>query len=194
MNAADLFARLDRELWVITAGAAGRRGGLVATFVSQASLPAELPRLLVGLAKQHHTWALVNAAGAFAAHLLGEEHLDWVWRFGLESGRDRDKLAGLAVRGGVTGSPVLEDAAGWLECRVEAALDTGDRTLFLGEVVDARPPGPGPLLTSRRLLELAAPDRKARLKELLLCDAAADAAAIRRWRQGKAGGAGPATR
>src|SRR5439155_21114765 len=117
-----------------------------------------------------------------AAHLLAEEHLDWVWRFGLGSGRDHDKLAGLAVRGGVTGSPVLEEAAGWLECRVEAALDTGDRTLYLGEVVAARPPGPGPLLTSRRLLELAPPDRKARLKELLLRDGAADAAAIRRWR------------
>src|SRR4051812_44968469 len=90
-----LFARLDRELWVITA-AASRRGGLVATFVSNASIVPELPRLLVGVAKQHHTWGLIEASGAFAAHLIGEQHVGWVERFGLHTGRDRDKLDGLA--------------------------------------------------------------------------------------------------
>ncbi len=57
--AAALFARTDRELWLLTAAAGGRRGGLIATFVSQASIVPDLPRVVVGLAKQHHTWQLV---------------------------------------------------------------------------------------------------------------------------------------
>ena len=58
-----------------------------------------------------------------------------MWRFGLRSGRDADKLAGLSMTTATTGSPILTDALGWLDCRVEARLDTGDRTVYLAEVV-----------------------------------------------------------
>src|SRR2546421_8699660 len=98
---AGLFAQLDRELWLVTAAAGGRRGGLIATAVSQASIVPALPRVLLGLARQHHTWELVEAGGAFALHLLGEEHLDLVWHFALHSGRTRDKLAGVPHQAGV---------------------------------------------------------------------------------------------
>src|SRR5437588_10674311 len=124
-----VFAQLDRELWLLTAAASGNRGGLVATFVSQASIVPEMPRVLVGMARQHRTWELIEASGAFALHLLGEEHLDWVIRFGLKSSRTVDKFDGLEHRPGPSGSPILRGAAGWLDCRVEAKLDTGDRTL-----------------------------------------------------------------
>ena len=61
--ASTLFAWLGRELWLVTAQAGGRRGGLIATFVNQASIVPEMPRVLVGLARQHHTWELVEASG-----------------------------------------------------------------------------------------------------------------------------------
>ena len=182
-DASNVFAQLDRELWLLTARAGPRRGGLIATFVNQASIVPALPRVLVGLARLHHTHGLVEAGGAFALHLLGEEHLDWVWRFGLESGRDLDKLHGLAVTDAVTGSPVLTDARGWLDCRVEARLDTGDRTVYLAEVVDGAMVRPGPVLTFKRMLQLAPPDRLRQLKESLADDADRDAEAIRAWRQ-----------
>jgi flavin reductase (DIM6/NTAB) family NADH-FMN oxidoreductase RutF len=180
---ATLFAQLDRELWLLTAAAGGGRGGLIATFVSQASLVPELPRVLVGLAKQHHTWGLVEASAAFALHLLDEQHMEWVWRFGLRSGRDGDKLHGLAVQTGVSGSPVLAEAPGWLDCRVEARLDTGDRTVYLAEVVASRLDRPGRPLTVKRLLELAPAERLRELKEQVARDSAVDAAAIRAWRE-----------
>jgi flavin reductase (DIM6/NTAB) family NADH-FMN oxidoreductase RutF len=186
---ATVFARLDRELWLLTAAANGRQGGLIATFVSQASIVPEMPRVLVGLAKQHHTWQLVEASGAFALHLLGEDQVDRVWRFGLQSGRDVDKLAGLAVRPGVTGCPVLTDAPGFLECRVETRWDSGDRTVYLAEVVDGRMIGVGSVLTMKRLLELAPPERLQQLKESLRNDGELDAAAIAAWRSASGGAA-----
>src|SRR6516225_9780017 len=70
--ASTLIAWLDRELWLVTSQAGDRRGGLIATFVNPASIVADLPRMLVGLARQHHTWEVVEASGAFALHLLGE--------------------------------------------------------------------------------------------------------------------------
>jgi flavin reductase (DIM6/NTAB) family NADH-FMN oxidoreductase RutF len=182
--ASKLFRRLDRELWVVTAGDGVRRGGLLATFVSQASIVPHLPRVLVGLAKQHHTWELVESSGAFGLHLLGEEQLDWAWRFGLYSGRDIDKLSGLATRVGASGAPLLTEAPGWLDCRVEARLDTGDRTVYLAEVVDARAPNPGPILTVKRMLQMAPADRRRIMEEQLVRDGAADACAIEEWRRG----------
>src|SRR5213078_3800168 len=151
MNAPlEILDRLDRELWLVTAQAGGRRGGLVATFVTSASIVPEMPRMLVGLARQHHTWGLVEQSGALALHLIGEEHLEWVWRFGLASGRDGDKFAGLAVTAGQTGSPLLTGALAWLDCRVEARLETGDRTVFLAEVLAGAGAKGGPPLTLKR--------------------------------------------
>ncbi len=179
-----LFAALDRELWVVTAGHAGRRSGLVATFVAQASIVPELPRVMVGLARQHRTWELVEAAGAFALHLLGPAQGPWVERFGLQSGRDTDKFAGLSVRQAASGAPILADAAAWLDCRVEARLETGDRTLFLAEVVAAQCADVQPL-TLQAYLRQAPEEVRRRLKQQLDEDARRDAQAIRAWRRAR---------
>ena len=180
--ASALFRRLDRELWVVTARDGERRGGLIATFVSQASIVPEMPRIVVGLARQHHTWGLIEASGAFALHVLGDAQLDWVWRFGLQSGRDVDKFEGLATRVGASGAPILSEAPGWLDCRVEARLDTGDRTVYLAEVLDAQAPGSLPLLTVSRWIPLIPEDRRRELAEQMRRDSAIDAQAIAAWR------------
>jgi flavin reductase (DIM6/NTAB) family NADH-FMN oxidoreductase RutF len=182
-----LFACLDRELWLVTAQAGGRRGGCIATFVNQASIVPELPRMVLGMARQHHTWELIEASNAFALHLFGEGRLDWVWRFGLDTGRGRDKLEGLRLDPAGTAAPLLADALGWLDCRVEARLDTGDRTLYVAEVVGSRvsqfEPSP---LTFKRLLQLAPPEQARELKRRLQQDSIEDAEAIRAWRRRQA--------
>lgn len=183
--AADLFGLIDRELWLITAQVGLRRGGLIATFVSHASLVPELPRVLTAIAKQHDTWRLVESSGAFGMHLLTERHLELVWRFGLSSGRDADKFAGLEAEQGATGSPLLKDCLGWLDCRVETSLDTGDRTAYLAEVVAARRSSNEKPLTMQRLLELAPPDKLVRLRELRERDSEIDARAILAWRKAR---------
>ena len=182
-SVASVLRRLDPEIWIITAADGARRGGLVSTTVAQASIVRELPRITVGIAKQHATWPVLEASGTFAAHLIDESLIEWVWRFGLQSGRDIDKFDGLALRTARSGAPLLADALAWIECRVEARLDTGDRTLYLAEVIDgglnrdARP------LTMQRMLELASPDHLRQLKENLGRDGQIDATAIHHWRE-----------
>ncbi len=182
--AAALIASLDRELWLVTAQAGDRRGGLIATFVSPASIVADAPRMLVGLAKQHYTWELVEASGAFGLHLLGPQHLDWVRHFGLSTGRDTDKFAGLEVHTGATGSPLLTSAVGWLDCRVAAWMDIGDRTVYLGEVVGCGRTQLGSPLTLKHMLQIAPQEMLAELKRQRHDDSHIDAEAIRLWQQG----------
>lgn len=181
--ATELFALTDRELWLITASAGDRRGGLIATFVSHASLVPELPRILIAVAKQHHTWQLIEASGTFGAHLLAEKNLELIWRFGLASGRDLDKFDGLASETGASGSPIIDNTLGWLECRVETRLDTGDRTVYVAEVLAAKKLLDEPPLTAKRMIELAPPEKLKQLRELRQHDSAVDAAAIRAWRR-----------
>jgi len=177
--------RLDPTLWVVTAADARGPGGLVATFVSPASIAGAAPRMLVGVARRHHTWQLIEASGAFGLHLLGEENLDWASRFGLESGRSADKFAGLTYRRGVSGSPLLDGAAGWMDCRVEARMETGDRTVYLADVLDARAPAVAPLSVQAWIPRLP-PDARARLTAQYDSDAAEDAASIQAWRAAQA--------
>ena len=170
----DILRLIDREIWLVTADHDGHKGGLIATFISQASIVPEAPRMLIGIAQQHHTWTLIEASRAFTLHLLDESHLDWVWRFGLQSGHVVDKFAGV---------PEPIDAVAWMKCRVETSLDTGDRTIYLAEVVDARVEKPTPPLTMKRLLELTPPARMRELRDGMVRDAAIDGAAICKWRQ-----------
>jgi len=178
-----IFALPDRELWLVTSAADSRRGGFIATFVSQASIVPEMPRVIVGVSRQHYTWELIEASNSFAAHLLGEDNLSWVWRFGLHSGRDIDKLSGVASRLGETGSPILADAACWLDCRVESRLDTGDRTVYLARVVAGELRRAFVPLTVKRLSQIAPAEQLQRLDERMARDIAVDADAIQAWRQ-----------
>jgi flavin reductase (DIM6/NTAB) family NADH-FMN oxidoreductase RutF len=178
-----MFAQLDRELWLLTAAAGSRRGGLVATFVSQASIVPEMPRVLVGVARQHYTWELIETSGAFALHLVGEEQVPWVWRFALHSGRDGDKLEGLTIQQSGTGSPLLADALGWLDCRIETRMNTGDRTVYLAEILDGRILRRGGALTLQRLLQRASSEHLGELREQMAHDRALDASAIEAWRK-----------
>jgi len=181
--AAALFAWLDRELWLLTAGAGDRRGGLIATFVNTASLTPDFPRVVVGIARQHHTWELIEESGAFALHLLTPDNITWVSRFGLQSGREADKFLGLDPHTASTGSPILDGAIGWLDCKVETKLDIGDRTLYLAQVVESKVTHYGPPLTLRQLQAHLSPDVLAEMKRLLQRDSQIDAQAIRGWRE-----------
>ena len=121
-------------------------------------------------------------------HLIDEAHIDWVWRFGIPSGREVDKLSKLATSVSVTGAPILAGALAWLDFRVESQMDTGDRTVFLAEVLDARIEHAASPLTFKRLLELAPADKLRELKLAMERDIELDGEAILAWRRQQATG------
>jgi flavin reductase (DIM6/NTAB) family NADH-FMN oxidoreductase RutF len=41
------------------------------------------------------------------------------------------------VRDGVSGAPILVQAAAYVDCRLWQAVDCGGHTFFIGEIVDA---------------------------------------------------------
>jgi len=132
-----VFRSLNREVWVVTSAHEDRRGGLLATWVSQASLNPDKPVLLVGLAPNHNTTDLVNASGYFAAHLLNPTQQQLAWNFSRDSGRRRDKLQGLACNPQITAAPILENCHSYLLGKVYAKVETGERSYFWADVMKA---------------------------------------------------------
>jgi flavin reductase (DIM6/NTAB) family NADH-FMN oxidoreductase RutF len=53
---------------------------------------------------------------------------------------------GIATREGAAGAPLIDEALGWLECRLQAEHEAGDHTLFVGEVLAAERGRSGPPL------------------------------------------------
>ncbi len=172
----------DPVLLAITSRTEGDRGGLIATFVSNASIVPDCPRLMVGIARQHHTWSLIENSNSCAVHLLGRHQLDWVWKLGTRTGKQVDKLADFDLTHWVTGAPVLSEAIAAFDCQVEARFDTGDRTIYLLEVLEARKMKDELALRFSDLWKVADQEQRSLLNRLLQQDQQLDRAAICRWR------------
>jgi flavin reductase (DIM6/NTAB) family NADH-FMN oxidoreductase RutF len=128
------------QLWspvvAVTSHWQGKSNAQIAVSVGAASVVPEKPRILVQIYKENHSWQLIRSSGALALNFLRPEQSPLIKTFGLASGLNQDKLSGVAHRTGITGSPILECCWGYLDCRVINAMDGGDMTCFLSEVVD----------------------------------------------------------
>jgi len=172
-NLTSALRLVDRELWIITAATGnGRRGGLTATAVSVGSLDPERPMLLVGITPNHYTAELIAASEAFAAHLLRPDQIAVAWNFADGSGRDRDKLAGLATNASPQGSPILVDCLAWLECRCFDRFAAADRTFFWAEVVAGEQLGDGPPLRENAFIASLTDSQRRQLAQAKAADLA----------------------
>jgi flavin reductase (DIM6/NTAB) family NADH-FMN oxidoreductase RutF len=131
---------------VTTRAAGGRPCGLTASAVCSVSLEPRL--VLVSVERDAETHDCLVESGFYAVSILAEEGGERLARrfgtFGVE-----EKLEGVAHHEEVTGAPVLDDALAWVDCRVTQAVEAGDHTLFIGEVVAADAHSGTPLLYFR---------------------------------------------
>jgi flavin reductase (DIM6/NTAB) family NADH-FMN oxidoreductase RutF len=183
MNPDEVFQLIDREVWIVTSAAKdGRRGGLVATWVSQASIDAERPVVVAGIAPNHFTAELIESSRGFVAHLISADHIALAWQFGLQSGCNVDKFAGLEVTSTSSGLPIIKKALAWLECRVIAKYDAGDRWFYWADVVSALRNRKDQPLRERDLLAAANTEQKAALSASLKSDIAIQRTLADSWR------------
>jgi flavin reductase (DIM6/NTAB) family NADH-FMN oxidoreductase RutF len=179
---AEAIRRITSRFWgpvcAITAAHGGEAGGQIAVGVLSASILPEAPRVLIEIWKANQTHDLIAASGAFAVHPLAKEHADLVRRLGFRSAHEgAGKLDSLAWMAGETGSPILADAPGFLECRVIGNLDATDMTVFLGAVVaGAWRGGDMPMVQAYEMIGAMPPDWQ---EEYRRHDAAQRAAASR---------------
>ncbi len=133
---APIMSLLWSPIAAVTARWGGRVNAQIAVAIGGASIVPERPRVVVQLYKTNLTHEMVANSRALAFNFLAKDQLDLIREFGFVSGRDQDKLKGKAYRLGITGSPILDGCFAYLDCRVVNAMDGGDMTCFLAEVLD----------------------------------------------------------
>jgi flavin reductase (DIM6/NTAB) family NADH-FMN oxidoreductase RutF len=133
----DLLNKLTYGLYVLTSQEADERGAMLVTWVTQASF--EPPLLAVAVQSTAHTTGIMKKSATFALNFMADEQRNQAAAFGKKFAKVGDKLAGVAYHAGAaTGSPILDDALGHLECRITGWLPGGDHDVALAEIVDAQ--------------------------------------------------------
>jgi flavin reductase (DIM6/NTAB) family NADH-FMN oxidoreductase RutF len=132
----DVMSRFASGVTVVTTIYDGVPYGLTVSAFSSVSLSP--PRVLICLGNDTDTKPLIDKSRCFAVHILGREHVDLGPRFAkLVPGLD-DPFTGLQYRTERSGAPILDSSVAWLDCRVDAIFPTGDHTIYVGDVLDAR--------------------------------------------------------
>jgi flavin reductase (DIM6/NTAB) family NADH-FMN oxidoreductase RutF len=123
-------------LHAVTAADAGETAMMTANFITQSSFTP--PFVTVAVEVDSKTHRLIEASGAFAVNVFALGQRELAGQLGKQSAKVPAKAEGVAWRPGPeTGSPLLEDCLGWLECRVTGSLPSGDHTVYVAEVVEA---------------------------------------------------------
>lgn len=106
--------------------------GMTASAFSPLSL--DPPLVLVCVDKRNRTHDQIPAHGHFGVHFLGEPHEEISDRCAGFHGETGNHLEEASHRSEVTGAPILDDCAAWLDCRLWATYDGGDHTIYVGQV------------------------------------------------------------
>jgi flavin reductase (DIM6/NTAB) family NADH-FMN oxidoreductase RutF len=141
-----IFSLTNHEMFVVTARHQLRENGQIATWIVPATLVPDTPRIVAVLSPRNFTHTLIENSGRFVVNMLADEQSDLVPLFGLVSGNEIDKFDGLDIRRTSSGLPVLPDTCGWAECVIITMIDSGDRRIYLADIVEQHlHPGKTPL-------------------------------------------------
>jgi flavin reductase (DIM6/NTAB) family NADH-FMN oxidoreductase RutF len=130
-----LFRELPSPVVVVTVDVGGQAAGL--TVDTLVSLSLEPPLLGIALRRHAALHELLREAGSFAVSVLGagQEQLAQHFARGVPP---IGLWTGVDIQTGELGAPLIEDALGWIECRLATEHPAGDHTFFVGDVVSAR--------------------------------------------------------
>ncbi len=132
----DLLAQVDHEVFLLTARHEQRESGMIITWILPATLVPDRPRVIIVPSPCNFTHELMRASRRFLVHLLAEDQAELLPRFGLYSGRDRNKFEGMKLERTKTGLPIIPNCCGWIECQIISEQDLGDRIVTVADVID----------------------------------------------------------
>jgi flavin reductase (DIM6/NTAB) family NADH-FMN oxidoreductase RutF/rubredoxin len=129
--------KISYGLYIVSSGNKDRGNGFISNTFFQVT--SEPPRFASCCNKDNFTAALIQETGAFSVSVIhNDTDPEIISRFGYKSGKDIDKLAGLNIKYGETGVPiVLNDCIAFLECKVVQTIDVGTHYMFIGELLQS---------------------------------------------------------
>ena len=117
-----------------------RHGPLLAGMTANAiaSISIDPPLMMASIARKAETHVAIVGSHAFAVSVLRREQRDLADCFAQPTTADKLKrFCDAAWHEAETGSPILEGALAYFDCRLTARHDGGDHEIFIGEIVAA---------------------------------------------------------
>jgi 3-hydroxy-9,10-secoandrosta-1,3,5(10)-triene-9,17-dione monooxygenase reductase component len=128
----DVLGRFASGVTVVTAVSAGEPVGMTCQSFSSVSL--DPPLVLFVPAKTSRAWPLMQRAGKFCVNFLAADQAELS---NTMASRGVDKFTGIPWRPSeATGSPLLEDTLGYVDCTIHAVHEAGDHYVVIGRVLD----------------------------------------------------------
>jgi flavin reductase (DIM6/NTAB) family NADH-FMN oxidoreductase RutF len=122
-------------LYAVTAKHGDEVGLMTANWLTQSSF--DPPMITLAAETESRTRRLIEASGAFAVNIYETGQRALAGKLGMTFTKHPDKQDDVAWKPGpATGSPLLEAALGWVECRVVASYPFGDHVLYVANVVE----------------------------------------------------------
>jgi len=128
--------KIPHGVFVVGTHQNGQLNAFTATWLSQASFTP--PLVAVGIRKDSHSLAMIQASRVFSVNILGKQQKSIAEHFVKPATVVGEKLRDVPHRPGKTGAPILQEAIAYVECEVrEIANSLGDHAVVIGEVVEA---------------------------------------------------------
>ncbi len=144
---AKALRKLEYGVHVITLGKGTEGNAFTASWVSQVS--SEPPMVILAVHDSHQSSPLLRQHPAFVINLICASNVEFAKTYYGPAESGYKKLENAHVKDSpATGSPILEGAAGYLDCKVVKQVPAGNHTLFIAEVRAAGLESDGPLLTT----------------------------------------------
>jgi flavin reductase len=131
-----LMARFATGVSVVAA----RHGPLLAGMTANAiaSISIDPPLMMASIARRSETHGAIIGSHAFGVSVLAEDQQPLAECFAQPTTAIKLKgFCGADWHEAETGSPILEGALAYFDCRLSERHDGGDHTIFLGEIVAA---------------------------------------------------------
>jgi flavin reductase (DIM6/NTAB) family NADH-FMN oxidoreductase RutF/rubredoxin len=129
--------KVSYGLYIVCSGDKSKGNGFISNTVFQVT--AEPAQFAATCNKNNFTAELIKKHGAFSVSVLEVNTPPEIFgTFGYKSGRDINKLAGLTIKYGDTGVPiVLNSSIAYLELKLKETIDEGSHLIFIGELINA---------------------------------------------------------
>ena len=127
---------LSHGVYIVTVRSGEKRNGMTAAWISQVSFSPLL--LMLSIAPERFSYGLIKEAGFFGVNTIDEDLQNYAAIFGFRSGKNADKFKGIPCSDASNGSPILDGAVAFCECKLTDTFTAGDHSLFIGEVVEAK--------------------------------------------------------
>lgn len=133
----NVLKRLPYGFYSVTSRNGDEVNAMVLNWMTQVSFEPQL--LAIAVQKTSFSFRLIEEGRAFILNVFNQEDFDLIKPITKGRSKNPEKMESINYRlDSITGVPILEDAAAYLECKVVSIHDVGgDHNIVVGEIVNA---------------------------------------------------------